>query len=103
MTRSLRALGVLLAAACSLAGGATAAEARTLNVVLLGDSYASGVGAGDYSADCGRSPGAWGEVFGQLARAKGLTVNVTNAACGWIVTWWCAGASRLRRWGRRST
>ena len=86
MTRSLRALGVLLVAAGTLAACATAAQAKSLNIVLLGDSYASGVGAGNYSADCGRSPGAWGEVFGQLARAKGLTVNVTNAACGGSTT-----------------
>lgn len=86
MSRSLRSLGALLVATGALATGATAAQSKTLDVVLLGDSYASGVGAGNYSQDCGRSPGAWGEVFGQLARAKGLTVNVTNAACGGSTT-----------------
>lgn len=82
MPRSLRALAALIAAAGCLAGGAEAAQAKTLDVVILGDSYASGVGGGSYSADCGRSPNAWGEVYAQLAREKGLTVNVTNAACG---------------------
>lgn len=87
MTRSLRAATALMAAACALVG-ASAAEAKTLDVVLLGDSYTSGIGGGDYlaercgSVNAGRSPYAWGEVYGQLARTKGLTVNVTNAACG---------------------
>lgn len=82
MLHFLRAVAALTAAAACLAGGAQAAHAKTLDVVILGDSYASGVGGGDYSTDCRRSPNAWGEVYAQLARAKGLTANVTNAACG---------------------
>jgi lysophospholipase L1-like esterase len=82
LIRSLRAAAALTAAVCSLAG-ASAAEAKTLNVTLLGDSYSAGVGGGDSSGSpCYRSPNTWGQVYGELARAKGLTVNVTNLACG---------------------
>ncbi len=82
MRRPLHALAALFAAAGVLSTGASAAGAKTLDVVLLGDSYSAGSGAGEYVGDCTRSPNTWGEVYGQLARAKGLTVNVTNAACG---------------------
>ncbi|MBJ7473011.1 MAG: hypothetical protein JHD16_17025, partial [Solirubrobacteraceae bacterium] len=82
MTRSLRAITALMAAACSLAGAA-AAEAKTLDVALLGDSYSAGVGGGNSSgAPCYRSPNTWGQKYGELARAEGHTVNVTNLACG---------------------
>lgn len=71
-----------MAAACSLAG-ASAADAKTLNVTLLGDSYSAGVGGGNTTGSpCYRSPNTWGQVYGALARTKGLTVNVTNLACG---------------------
>jgi lysophospholipase L1-like esterase len=43
-------------AACSPAGPAPAAPAEPLSYVALGDSYASGLGAGSYSEECGRSP-----------------------------------------------
>jgi lysophospholipase L1-like esterase len=82
LIRSLRAVAALLAAACSLAG-ASAAHAKTLDVTLLGDSYSAGVGGGDSTGSpCYRSPNTWGEAYGVLARATGLTVNVTNLACG---------------------
>lgn len=83
MNRLLRSLAPLACAALSLTAGASTTQARSLDVVLLGDSYASGVGAGGgYSEECTRSPRAFGEVFGELARARGLTVSVKNFACG---------------------
>ncbi len=82
MTLTLRAAAALMLSACSLVG-ATAAEAKTLDVTILGDSYSSGVGGGDTTGGpCYRSPNTWGQVYGGLARAKGLTVNVNNLACG---------------------
>lgn len=85
MTRSLRAAAALLSAACSLVGAASA-DAKTLDVVLLGDSYTSGAGGWAYDINtCARSANTWGQVYGRLARKKGLTVNVNNAACGGTV------------------
>ncbi|MBJ7470859.1 MAG: hypothetical protein JHD16_06130 [Solirubrobacteraceae bacterium] len=84
MNRSFRALAALAVCAGSLAVGATAAQAKTLDIVIAGDSYSSGVGGGGgYTGGaCTRSPNTWGQVYGQLARNKGLTVNVNNVACG---------------------
>lgn len=85
MTRSIRAAAALMAAACSLAG-AGAAQAKTLDVAILGDSYAAGVGGGTYDGTpCRRSPNTWGQVYADAVRAKGTTVNVVNAACGGAV------------------
>lgn len=83
MHRSLRALAVLAMSAGALATGATAAQAATLDVVIAGDSYSSGVGGGgSYSGGtCIRSTNTWGQVYAKLARERGLTVNVKNVAC----------------------
>ncbi|MEH3053105.1 MAG: SGNH/GDSL hydrolase family protein [Patulibacter minatonensis] len=84
MHRTLRAAACLLAAAGSLGLTASAAQSKTLDIVIAGDSYSSGVGAsGDnYGGTCLRNKRTWGEVYANLARAKGLTVNVNNVACG---------------------
>lgn len=83
---SWRAACALVACAGSLAT-AGAAQSKTLDIVIAGDSYSSGVGASgtNYGGTCIRNKNTWGEVYGNLARAKGLTVNVTNAACGGAV------------------
>lgn len=87
MHRSLRALAALAISTGALAAGATGAQAKTLDIVIAGDSYSSGVGGGGpYSGGtCIRSNNTWGQVYAKLARAKGLTVNVTNVACGGAV------------------
>lgn len=84
MYRSFRALAALAACAGSLAVGTTAAQANTLDILIAGDSYSSGVGGGGgYNGGaCTRSPNTWGQVYAQLARGKGHTVNVDNQACG---------------------
>ncbi len=86
MIRSLRAAAaLLLATACALVGAA-AADAKTLDIVLLGDSYTAGSGGWAYEANtCARSANTWGQVYGRLAREQGLTVHVNNAACGGTV------------------
>ncbi len=83
MSRSLRAACALLAAAASLATTASAAQAKTLDILIAGDSYSSGVGGGGTisGGTCVRSTNTWGQVYGRLAREKGLTVNVRNVAC----------------------
>jgi lysophospholipase L1-like esterase len=83
MHRSLRAACALVACAAGLATSATAGSANTLDIVIAGDSYSSGVGASGstFGGTCVRSNATWGAVYGQLARAKGLSVNVNNVAC----------------------
>jgi lysophospholipase L1-like esterase len=71
-----------LAAALTLALVATAvpANAATVNYVALGDSYSSGVGAGNYyssSGSCDRSPNAYPALW---AAANSVT-TFTFAAC----------------------
>jgi lysophospholipase L1-like esterase len=83
MHRSLRAACALLACTAGLSATATAASAKTLDILIAGDSYSSGVGASGSTTGgaCVRSTATWGQVYASLARAKGLTVNVNNVAC----------------------
>ena len=56
----------VLGALALLLGGAVSAAAAGQNYVALGDSYSSGVGAGDYtddSGDCDRSPNAYSQLW----------------------------------------
>lgn len=59
-TRSTRFVALALAASAALVGGAAgpaaAAPKAPLSYVALGDSYASGFGAGSYVNGCGQSP-----------------------------------------------
>ncbi len=82
MNRSLRAACAVLISAGALAT-ADAAQAKTLDIVIAGDSYSSGVGGGGTitGGTCIRSSNTWGQVYARLVRAKGLTVNVNNVAC----------------------
>jgi lysophospholipase L1-like esterase len=64
----------------ALAGSAMPANAATVNYVALGDSYSSGVGAGNYyssSGSCDRSPNAYPALW---AAANAVT-SFTFAAC----------------------
>lgn len=68
MTRGSLALkvGVGVSAAALTFVPALAANAATVNYVALGDSYSSGVGAGDYigsSGSCDRSPNAYSALW----------------------------------------
>lgn len=82
--RSLRLLAVGIAATTALAaaaiGAAIPAKAATVNYVALGDSYSSGVGAGNYyasSGSCDRSPNA----YPALWAAANSPASFTFAAC----------------------
>ncbi len=73
-------LAVASALAVSAAVTAIPAEAATVNYVALGDSYASGVGAGSYyssSGSCDRSPNA----YPALWAAANSPASFTFAAC----------------------
>lgn len=86
MNRATRLLAATLACAGAFAGTSVSANAATLDIVLAGDSYTSGNGAGSYyDTRCNRSRFNWGERYATILRGKGLTVNVKNAACGGAV------------------
>jgi lysophospholipase L1-like esterase len=79
-------IATALACVGALGGAAASAQASTLDLVLVGDSYTSGNGTGVYTdTTCFRSPINWGQRYAAAVRAKGITVNVTNAACGGAV------------------
>lgn len=53
-----------------------------LNVVILGDSYSSGTGAGRYyDTTCFRSRFGWSETYARRLRYLGVEVRVNNLAC----------------------
>jgi lysophospholipase L1-like esterase len=77
----LAVLGVVVLAVA----GAPAALAAGDNYVALGDSYSSGVGAGDYTAeggDCDRSPNA----YSALWAANNAPSSYVSAACSGATT-----------------
>lgn len=63
---------------------AAPAQARTVqDYVALGDSYAAGIGGGDYVIeDCARSENAYSELAEDLKSVR----DVTNVACGGATT-----------------
>jgi lysophospholipase L1-like esterase len=64
----------------TMIGGAAqaATPAPTVDYVALGDSYASGVGAGTESTDCRVTDGAYAKLY---AKTKPGAVDLTLAAC----------------------
>ncbi|MEU6642156.1 SGNH/GDSL hydrolase family protein [Saccharomonospora sp. NPDC046836] len=70
--KTFRSLSVFVVVALVLAGGAVTASAAQLRYVALGDSYSSGVGAGQYgdSGGCKRSANAYPRLW---AEANGVT------------------------------
>ena len=61
----LAALTTVAATAAAIAFTATSAQAAGANYAALGDSYSSGLGAGNYgsSGSCDRSSGAYGQLW----------------------------------------
>jgi lysophospholipase L1-like esterase len=86
--RSSRILGISVAAitaalAAAITGTGTPAKAASsVNYVALGDSYSSGVGAGDTSGSCDQSPNA----YGPLWAAANDPASFTFAACSGATT-----------------
>jgi lysophospholipase L1-like esterase len=66
------------------------ADIGPLHVVAMGDSYASGTGAGDYQAgtegNCWRSNNSYSEQIVARVRARGTSVQFTNVTCSGAAT-----------------
>ncbi|WP_432169379.1 SGNH/GDSL hydrolase family protein [Streptomyces sp. 1222.5] len=81
-----RVSSVLLAAVCTLAGPATARPApgpAALNYVALGDSYSSGVGAGDYLSaglSCLRSTRSYPALWAAAHAPSSFSFTACNGA-----------------------
>lgn len=74
---------VTLGFAAAITGAAAPAEAASsVHYVALGDSYSSGVGAGNESGSCSRSPNA----YGPLWAAANSPASFTFAACSGATT-----------------
>jgi lysophospholipase L1-like esterase len=77
-SRPTSALAVLLAIACLAAVRAASAAAAGASYVALGDSYSSGLGAGDYEeSGCRRSAAA----FPAIVAAPRTGTTATSVAC----------------------
>jgi lysophospholipase L1-like esterase len=94
-SRHLRHALVAALLAGALAGALTVvatpdagAQGEPLDVLILGDSFSAGNGAGDYQGtyDCHRSTRVWGELAAdRIAAQVGREVAVTNRACSGAV------------------
>lgn len=83
--RSRRTVALAAAAGAALIAGvltsAAPAAAATVNYVALGDSYSSGVGAGDYSGgDCKRSANAYGPLWADAHSPASFTFVACSGA-----------------------
>lgn len=99
---SLLACALALFAACATGEAPSEAWAATppLRVVLLGDSYAAGNGAGDYwgPAGCYRSHSNWAERYLRALRSE-YHVIFTNQACsGSVIADVSDGGKMARQW-----
>ncbi|GAB1692490.1 hypothetical protein KRM28CT15_42930 [Krasilnikovia sp. M28-CT-15] len=65
-----------------------AASGSHINIVVIGDSYSAGNGAGGYYGphDCYRSKDNWSERYAQWLRTQGHSVTVNDRACSGGVT-----------------
>ncbi|MFD9698684.1 SGNH/GDSL hydrolase family protein [Lentzea sp. NPDC059081] len=85
-----RTIGVLAAVVAALGITTPAQASYSTSLVVLGDSYASGVGAGDYqdgtAGNCWRSNNSYGEQVAARLRAAGRLGSVTNVSCSGAAT-----------------
>jgi lysophospholipase L1-like esterase len=70
-----------IAAAMTATGTPARAASSSISYVALGDSYSSGVGAGDESGSCDQSPNAYGPLW-----ASANSASFTFAACSGATT-----------------
>ncbi|HTI28267.1 MAG TPA: SGNH/GDSL hydrolase family protein [Kutzneria sp.] len=77
-------------AAITAPAPAASADIGPLHVVAMGDSYASGTGAGDYQpgteGNCWRSNNSYAEQIVARVRARGSSVQFTNVTCSGAAT-----------------
>jgi lysophospholipase L1-like esterase len=80
----ITAIGVTaltLGLAAAITGTATPAKAASsVNYVALGDSYSSGVGAGDESGSCDLSPNAYGPLWASANSPNSFTFDACSGA-----------------------
>lgn len=80
-----KSIGVLAAVVAALGIASPAQASYPTSVVVLGDSYASGTGAGDYqegtAGNCWRSNNSYGEQVAARLRAEGRLASFTNVSC----------------------
>lgn len=85
-----RTIVVLTAVLAAIGITPTANAARPTSLVVLGDSYASGTGAGDYqdgtAGNCWRSNNSYGEQVAARLRAEGRLGSFTNVSCSGAAT-----------------
>lgn len=89
MTRLLVA-ALAAFAACTATAPTASASIGPLHVVAMGDSSASGAGAGDYQAgtegNCWRSNNSYSEQIVARVRARGASVQFANVTCSGAAT-----------------
>lgn len=76
-------LALTTALAVQVTGGGAPAKAATVNYVALGDSYSSGVGAGNYyssSGSCDRSPNAYPALWAAAHSPSSFTFVACSGA-----------------------
>lgn len=87
---ALAAFAVITAAAPAASADPIPSAVGPLHVVAMGDSYASGTGAGDYQAgtegNCWRSNNSYSEQIVARVRARGQSVQFTNVTCSGAAT-----------------
>ncbi|MDT7786267.1 MAG: hypothetical protein QOF58_4686 [Pseudonocardiales bacterium] len=85
-----RTVVVLTAVLAALGIAPAANAARPASLVVLGDSYASGTGAGAYqdgtAGNCWRSNNSYGEQVAARLRAQGRLTSFTNVSCSGAAT-----------------
>ncbi|WP_439655966.1 SGNH/GDSL hydrolase family protein [Lentzea sp. HUAS TT2] len=83
-------LAVLFAAAMALAITPAAGATGSTSLVALGDSYASGTGAGSYqdgtAGNCWRSNNSYGEQVATRLRSAGKLSSFSNVTCSGATT-----------------
>jgi lysophospholipase L1-like esterase len=85
-----RTIVVLTAVLAALGIAPAANAAYSTSLVVLGDSYASGTGAGDYqdgtAGNCWRSNNSYGEQVAARLRAAGRLGSFANVSCSGAAT-----------------
>ena len=85
-----RTIVVLTAVLAALGIAPTANAAYSTSLVVLGDSYASGTGAGSYqdgtAGNCWRSDNSYGEQVAARLRAAGRLGSFANVSCSGAAT-----------------
>ena len=79
---SLFTLALLLSVSNIQQASANSTDQKTLSIVLIGDSYTAGNGAGSYNGERGsyQSSKNWGHRYASWLNTQGVKTTVTNLA-----------------------